>query len=405
MSTPSTDLAKIEWFLDHAVERVLPDRDALKQVMLSGKRIRVYVGVDPTGPSIHIGHAIAIQKLAELQELGHEVILVIGDFTAMIGDPTDKTATRKRLTREEVQENLKGYKDQLSTILRFDGENPVQIRFNNEWLGKMSFGDVVELASHFTVQQMSERDMFEKRLEEGKPVYLHEFLYPLMQGHDSVALEVDLEIGGNDQTFNMLAGRTLLREMKGKEKFVMSCKLLADASGKKMGKTEGNMIALADLPEDAYGKIMSWTDGMILSGFEMLTQASKEELATLASRLAGGENPMTLKKELAHRVVTWCYGSDAADRGAAHFASVHQQGELPEEIVEITREAGEVALLDVLVEANLVPSKSEARRQVEQNAVKVNGEVVSDVKAMVQVTKDGVLLQKGKRSFAKVVAR
>lgn len=469
MSTPSTDLAKIEWFLDHAVERVLPDREALKQLLLSGKRIRVYVGVDPTGPSIHIGHAIAIQKIAELQALGHEIVLLIGDFTAMIGDPTDKSAARTRLTREQVQENLKGYKQQLSTILKFDGPNPAQIRFNNEWLGAMSFGDVVELASHFTVQQMSERDMFAKRLhgyvkcsncgkvnllrsvdfiggtikpglkrvcdgescghdfefrhEENplkpafenrlnflkdewsapKPVYLHEFLYPLMQGYDSVALEVDLEIGGNDQTFNMLAGRTLLREIKHKEKFVLAVKLLADPSGKKMGKTEGNMIALTDTPEDAYGKIMSWTDTMILPGYEMLTEASSAEREEIREKIAQGENPMTFKKQLAHRVVTWCFGMEAADRAATHFETVHQQGELPEEIIEVIRAVGEVALVDVLVETNLVSSKTEARRQVEQNAVKVNGEVISDVKAMVEITKDGVLLQKGKRSFVKVI--
>ncbi len=403
MSTPSTDLAKIEWFLDHAVERILPDREALKQLLLSGKRIRVYVGVDPTGPSIHIGHAIAIQKLAELQALGHEIVLLIGDFTAMIGDPTDKSAARTRLTREQVQENLKGYKQQLSTILKFDGPNPAQIRFNNEWLGAMSFGDVVELASHFTVQQMSERDMFEKRLEEGKPVYLHEFLYPLMQGYDSVALEVDLEIGGNDQTFNMLAGRTLLREIKHKEKFALAVKLLADPSGKKMGKTEGNMIALTDTPEDAYGKIMSWTDSMILPGYEMLTQVSSEEQDTIRQKITQGENPMTFKKQLAHRVVTWCFGAEAADHAATHFETVHQQGELPEEIIEVIRAVGEVALVDVLVETNLVSSKTEARRQVEQNAVKVNGEVVSDVKAMVEITKEGVLLQKGKRSFVRVI--
>jgi tyrosyl-tRNA synthetase len=403
MSTPSTDLAKIEWFLHHAVERVLPDTETLKNLLLSGKRLRVYVGVDPTGPSIHIGHAIGIQKLAELQELGHEIVLLMGDFTAMIGDPTDKSAARKRLTREQVLENLKGYKDQLSKILKFDGPNPAQIRFNSEWLGAMSFGDVVELASHFTVQQMSERDMFEKRLEEGKPVYLHEFLYPLMQGYDSVALEVDLEIGGNDQTFNMLAGRTLLREMKGREKFVLATKLLADPSGKKMGKTEGNMIALTDAPEDAYGKIMSWTDTMILPGYEMLTQTSQSERDDIQAKIAAGENPMVYKKQLAHRVVAWCFGEDAADRAAEHFASVHQQGELPEEIVEFSRASGDVALLDLLVETGLAPSKSEARRQVEQNGVKVQGETMSDVKAMVSVTKEGILLQKGKRSFVKVI--
>ncbi len=401
--SPSLDEAKIDWFLDHTVERILPDREKLKTLLLSGKRIRVYVGIDPTGPSIHIGHAFTVQKLAELQALGHEVILLMGDFTAMIGDPTDKGAARKRLTKEEVLENLRGYKDQLGRILRFEGENAAQIRFNSEWLAKMSFADVVELASHFTVQQMMERDMFEKRLDEQKPIYLHEFLYPLMQGYDSVAMEVDLEIGGNDQTFNMLAGRTLLREIKGKEKFVMSCKLLADASGKKMSKTEGNMVALTDSPEEAYGKIMSWTDTMILPGFEILTTYTNEDLGEIRTRLERGENPMALKKELASRVLMWCFGEDEAHRGAEHFASVHQQGELPEHIEEFSVGETELFLVDALVLTKLVESKTDARRQIEQGAVRVNGELVSDVKARMNVSSEGTLVQKGKRAFARVM--
>lgn len=402
MSTVICDPAKVDWFLDHAVSTVLPTREQLRELLLSGKRLRVYLGVDPTGPTIHIGHAIAVQKLAELQELGHEVILLIGNFTAMIGDPTDKGAARKRLTKEDILQNLQAYKGQLARLIRLEGENAAQIRFNADWLGAMSFADVVDLASHFTVQQMSERDMFEKRLQEGKPVYLHEFLYPLMQGYDSVELEVDLEIGGNDQVFNMLAGRTLLREMKGREKFVMACKLLADPTGKKMGKSEGNMIALADTPEDAYGKIMSWTDEMILPGFEILTQASAEEVADVRARLEGGQNPLTLKKELALRVVTWCFGAEAADKAAEHFAQVHQQGELPQDIQEVRVDASEISLMDALVLAGLVDSKSEARRQIEQSAVRVNGEVVQDSKCMLTLGDESVLLQKGKRGFVHV---
>ncbi len=402
MSTVIPDAKRVDWFLDHAVSTVLPTREWLRERLLSGTRLRVYLGIDPTGPSIHIGHAVAVQKLAELQDLGHEVILLLGDFTAMIGDPTDKTAARKRLTKEDVLQNLQAYKSQLGRLIRLEGENAAQIRFNNEWLGSMSFADVVELASHFTVQQMSERDMFDKRLEEGKPVYLHEFLYPLMQGYDSVALEVDLEIGGNDQVFNMLAGRTLLREIKGKDKAVMACTLLADPTGKKMGKSEGNMIALSDAPEDAYGKIMSWTDEMILPGFEVLTQASAEEVADVRARLEGGENPLTLKKELALRVVTWCFGADAADKAAEHFAQVHQQGELPQDIAEYTVETSELALVDALVLTGLVDSKSEARRQIEQLAVRVNSEVIEDVKHVLTLGDEPVLLQKGKRGFAHV---
>lgn len=409
MSTVNTNPAAIDWFLEHAVERVLPDAKTLRERLLKGERIRVYLGIDPTGPTIHMGHLIPVQKLAELQALGHEVVLLMGDFTAMIGDPTDKSTARKRLTREEVLENLKNYKTQLAPFLKFDGENPVQIRFNSEWLAKMSFNDVVELAAHFTVQQMIERDMFEKRLAENKPLYLHEFLYPLMQGQDSVALDVDLEVGGNDQTFNMLAGRTLLREVKGKEKFVMTCKLLADPTGKKMGKSEGNMISLMDTPEDAYGKIMSWPDTMILSGFDVLTGMTndltleKGELEKRRAQLEAGENPMALKKELAYRVVSNCFGAEGADRAAAHFANVHQDGALPEEIVEVKVEGASISLVDALVLANLVESKTDARRQIEQNAVKVSGSVVTDGKMVVEIPSEGVVLQKGKRGFAKLV--
>ncbi len=409
MSLANTDPKAIDWFLEHAVERVLPDAASFRAKLLKGERIRVYLGLDPTGPSIHMGHLIPIQKLAELQVLGHEVVILMGDFTAMIGDPTDKSATRKRLTREEVLANMKGYKDQLAPFLKFDGANPVQIRFNSEWLAAMSFTDVVELAAHFTVQHMLERDMFERRIKEEKPVYLHEFMYPLMQGYDSVALEVDLEVGGNDQMFNMLAGRTLLREIKGKEKFVMTCKLLADPTGKKMGKSEGNMISLTDTPEDAYGKIMSWPDTMILPSFHVLTSMTQDlvqekiELQKRATLIESGENPMTLKKELALRVVTSCFGADAANRAADHFANVHQEGALPEEILEVTVLTASIMLVDALVLAGLVDSKTEARRQIEQNAVKVAGAVVVDVKAELSISEEGVIIQKGKRGFAKLV--
>ncbi len=400
--TPHTNPEKIEWFLTHGIEEVLPSKDGLREKLLRGDRIRVYLGIDPSGPTMHIGHAIALQKLSELQALGHEVILLLGDFTAMIGDPTDKSATRKQLTREQVLENLKAYKQQASHFLKFDGENPVQIKFNSEWLGKMSFADVVELAAHFTVQQMLERDMFEKRIAEGKPVHLHEFMYPLMQGYDSVMMDVDLEVGGNDQTFNMLAGRTLLREIKGKEKFVMRCRLLTDPTGKKMGKSEGNMIALMDEPADAYGKLMSWTDGMIMPAFEILTDLSKAELEERRTRMESGENPMNLKRELAERVIAWAFGPEAAVSAAAEFTRVHSQGEMPEEIVEFLYTGSVVSLVDALVLTELVSSNTDARRQIEQGAVKVSGEVVKDVKTMITLGADPIVIQKGKRHFVQV---
>lgn len=477
MSSVSTDLKKITWFLTHAVENVYPSREALCERLSSGKPLRVYHGIDPTGPTLHLGHSVPLRKLAELQELGHKIVLLIGDFTAMIGDPTDKTATRKKLTHEEVMTNCKLYKEQASAILKFDGSNAAEFRFNSEWLAKMSFADVVELASHFTVQQMMERDMFEKRYkgvakckkcgyenvlglqrtgfsgdealfvevsntrrEDGlhkcykcfsigrfpadfeyigpKPIHLHEFMYPLMQGYDSVAMDVDLEIGGNDQTFNMLAGRTLMRSMKGKDKFVVTNRLLVDSSGKKMGKSEGNMLSFLDSPEDMYGKVMSWTDEMIIPAWEIFTtmgQYLPDDSVALATGLSDHtksrivDDPYSWKRKLAYHIVCEMLGGDRvngvkekADRAAEAFTRVHSQGEKPEEVPELRLPQG-LSLVDVLVKAELVDSKSEARRQVEQGGVKVDDVVVNDVKAVIEPTEAGVMIQKGKRFFVKVV--
>lgn len=399
MPKVSTDPKKIDWLLNHAVENIYPSKDAVKERLLKGERLTVYYGIDPTGPTLHLGHLITMRKLSELQELGHKVILLIGDFTAMIGDPTDKTATRKQLTREQVLENCRLYKEQAARVLDFTGENPVEIKFNGDWLAKMSFADVVELASHFTVQQMAERDMFANRIKEGKPVHLHEFLYPLMQGYDSVALDVDGEVGGNDQTFNMLAGRTLLREIKNKEKFVITNALLTDPSGKKMGKTEGNMIAMTDAPEDMYGKLMSWPDEMIVPGFELCTDLTSAEIHDMKTAIKNGENPMTFKKDLAMSIVTWLAGTEAAEHAAAQFASVHQKGEKPDQIETVSLGKKEIALVDALVEAGLCSSKSDARRQIEQKGIKVADEVVDDVKAMLTLDDKPLLVQKGKRYF------
>lgn len=391
----------VDTFLQHAVEGVLPTREALRERLLSDTPLRVYHGIDPTGPTLHLGHTIPLRKLAILQQLGHHVILLIGDFTAMIGDPTDKSATRKQLTREEVLANCAKYKEQAARFLAFDGENPAEFRFNSEWLGELRFADVVELASHFTVQQMLERDMFDKRMKENKPVHLHEFLYPLMQGYDSVALDVELEIGGNDQLFNMLAGRTLLRDLKNKNKFVLTNRLLSDSTGKKMGKSEGNMLSLLDTPQDMYGKVMSWTDGMILPGFEICTDVSDERVAEIRESIARGENPMSFKRALAHEIVTILVGAQEADAAAEHFTSVHSQGEKPADIAEIFVE-GDVALVDILVSVGFVDSKTDARRQIEQGGVKVDDTVERDVKRVLAPNTNGHLIQKGKRSFVRV---
>ena len=401
MPKVSTDHKAIEHFLTRGVENVYPNRETVEKALLSGKRLRVYLGVDPTGPSLHLGHVIPMRKLAELQALGHEVILLIGDFTAMIGDPTDKTATRRRLTRAEVLKNAEDYKAQAEWIMSFTGKNPATLKYNSSWLSKMTFDDVLELSAQFTVQQLGERDMFEKRMKEGKPVYLNEFLYPVMQAQDSVAMEVDMELGGNDQTFNMLAGRTLMKAVKGKEKFVLTTKLLVDTSGKKMGKTEGNMIALSDSPEDMYGKIMSWTDGMIVQSFELVTDVPADEIADMSTRMADGENPMPFKRRLAREIVKALAGEKAAASAEAHFSKVHQSHETPSDMPTF-KLRGMLSLVDALVGSKLVASKTEARRQIEQGGVKVDGEVIKDVNAVV---KAGNVIQKGKRHFVRLVGK
>ncbi len=390
---------EIQNLLYRSVENIYPNPAALEALLHSGKRLTVYAGFDPTGPTLHLGHAITLKKLAEMQRLGHRCIMLIGDFTAMIGDPTDKSAARAKLTREEVLRNCKEYKKQAEHIIDFDGPNPVELKFNSEWLANMTFAEVVELASHFTMQQMAERDMFQKRVEENKPIYLHEFLYPLMQGYDSVALNVDLEIGGNDQTFNMLAGRTLMKEILHKEKCVLTCKLLTDNTGKKMGKTEGNMLSLFDSPNDMYGKVMSWTDGMISAGFELATSVPMEEIRDYEKQMANGENPMTFKKQLAKEIVMTLMNADAAQEAAEHFNTVHQKQEIPNDI-PVFDISEPMTIVDALILADLVTSKSEARRQIEQGAVRVNNEVVEKIDHSIRT---GDILQKGKRFFAKFV--
>ncbi len=398
----NTDKNKIADFLTRGVEQVLPSRDFVKDRLMSGEKLTVYYGIDPTGPSLHIGHAIPIKKLAELQKLGHHIIFLVGDFTAKIGDPTDKLATRVSLTTEQVAENLKNYKSQASKIVAFDGENPAEFRFNSEWLGEMKFADVLELASKATVQQMLERDMFKKRMEEGKPIYVHEFMYPLMQGADSVALMVDGELGGNDQLFNMLMGRTLLKECN-KEKFVMVMKLLADNTGKKMGKSEGNMITLEDSADDMFGKIMSWTDSMIFSGFELCTDVSQEEILEMDFKMQNGENPMEFKKRLAREIVTIYHSFEDAAKAQINWENTFSKGGLPDDVPEIKTES-EKLLSDILVEHDFVESKGDFRRLVEEGAIKIisaeSEEKISDLKYVISETS---IFKIGKRKFVKII--
>ena len=390
----SKDPRKIDELLTRGVAEIYPTKEALEKLLLSGKRIRLYMGVDPTSPHLHIGHALQLRKMRQFQDLGHEVILLIGSFTGMIGDPTDKTAARQKLTRAQVMANARTYKKQAAKILSFTGANAVKLKYNHTWLAKLNFEDVTELASHFTAQQIEDRDMFERRMKEGKPVYLHEFLYPLMQGYDSVAMDVDMEIGGTDQTFNMLAGRTLMKAMKNKEKFVMTLKLLTNDEGKKMSKSEGGFIALSDTPEDMFGKIMAMDDSVIIPYFELATDVSLKEVEEKRRALAGGANPRDSKMELARTVVTMYHGARAAEKATAQFVKTFQKKD------EIPAVKARGTIVDVLVASKFASSKTDARRLIAQGGVKVNDVVVTDVAMTV---KHGSVIQKGKRYFVRVV--
>jgi tyrosyl-tRNA synthetase len=393
----NTNEQLIEEILHRGVENVYPNPEFLEKKLKSGEQMTLYLGIDPTGPDLHLGHAIPLLKLRQFQRLGHKVILLIGDFTGMIGDPTDKTATRMRLTAKQVLINAKNYRKQAAKILDFTGKNKVEMKYNSKWLAKMKLEDLTELAAHFTVQRLLERDMFEKRMKAGKPIYLHEFLYPLMQGYDCVVMDVDGEVGGNDQTYNMLAGRDLMKQMKNKEKFVLTTKLLVDSTGKKMGKTEGNMITLSDSADEMFGKVMSWPDEMIVEGYELITLEPVEKVKAAELRLKAGENPKNFKLDLAKSVVETFIGTEEAKAAEENFVNVFSKKEKPEDIEE--KEVSSYNIIDALLETGLVSSRSEAKRTMDQNGIKVNDKTIADYDYEL---KAGDLIQKGKRFFVKI---
>ncbi len=391
----------IDEVLSRGVEAIFPNKDFLKSKMMKGEKLSFYLGIDPTGPTLHLGHLIPLKKLAQLQKLGHKIILLIGDFTAMIGDPTDKMSARVPLTHEKVLENCRLYKEQASRFISFDGDNPATLRYNSEWLAKMTLEDILKLMSQVSHAQTIKRDMFQKRIEEGKDLFLHELMYPLMQGYDSVAMDVDGEVGGNDQTFNMLMGRDLMKKMKEKEKFVIASKLLIDSSGKKMGKTEGNMVSLDQSAEEIFGKVMSWADNLIIPGFEIITDISLEEIDSIKKSIESGTNPKEFKIKLAKEIINMIHGSEAAQKAEQAFEKTFSKGEVPDDIMEIQIARGS-SVRDALVKAEVVSSNADWKRLVEGNAVSVVGtdEIISDIFLKAS---DSVTLRIGKKRFVKMV--
>lgn len=382
---------------------IVPEDELVKKVRRSvqeNKPLIVKLGVDPSGSDLTLGHTVVLNKLRQFQELGHRVQLLIGDFTGMVGDPTGKTEARKQLTHEQVLENAKTYADQAFKILDPD---KTEILYNSKWLGALNFKDVIELAANITVARMLERDDFHKRFTSNLPISLHEFLYPLMQGYDSVAMHADIEIGGTDQKFNLLMGRMLQKEYGQPQQIAILMPILEGLDGvHKMSKSLGNYIGINEEPNEQYGKTMSIPDELMLKYYELVTDISIEDLKTLREGLADGSvHPRDAKMRLAREIVRIYHGEDAARAAEDHFKTVFQQGAIPEDIAEVQLPAGTVWIVKLLTDAGLCPSNGEARRMVQQGGVKINGQKVEDLDAQIDL-QDGMIIQAGKRRFAKV---
>lgn len=389
---------KVTELLTRGVEKIYPSKEDLEKVLREGKKLRLYNGIDPTGSHLHLGHMVVLRKLRQFQDLGHEIIVLIGDFTARIGDPTDKLSTRYKLTKEQVEKNAANYKKLISKILDLSKLN-IHFLHNEEWTNKLKPEDMLELASYFTVSQLLERDMFQERTKMGKEIYVHEFLYPIFQAYDSVTMDVDMEIGGNDQTFNMLAGRKLMKKLKNKEKFVLTTKLLTDPTGKKMGKTENNLITLDEAPTEIFGKVMAWPDEMIALGLELLTDVPIDEIQTVDIQ----RDPMKYKKQLAFEIVKQLNDQNAADQALEDFEKTVQQKEQPEDIKTLSYSRtfqSPSIIIDILIDAGFAKSKSEAKELIQQSGVRVNGKVV-DSFYNTKLEED-MIVNVGKRRFVKI---
>lgn len=383
----NTDPAAIERLLTLGVADVIV-REELEKKLKSGKVLRIKLGIDPTGFDLHLGHMVVLHKLREFQDLGHQVILLFGNFTGQIGDPTGKDQTRALRTQEELEENAKDYLRQASCVL---DASKVEVRWNADWLAPLTFADVVHLSSQFTVAQMMERDMFQERVKKDQPISMHEFMYPLMQGYDSVALKADVELGGTDQTFNLFAGRKLQPVYGQAPQCFMTMPILVGTDGsEKMGKSTGNYIAVADAPEEMFGKIMSIPDKLMLDYFELAARYTRPEVEAVKARLDGGENPRNLKMELAKAIITMYHDAAAAERGEEHFKTVFQRKEVPDEIYTEEKFAMNVKgrehkIIDLVMMTGLVKSTSEARRLIAGGAVKWNHEKITSIDTLVTI--------------------
>lgn len=385
--------------IKRGVDELIPE-DELIAKLKENRPLRIKLGADPTAPDIHLGHTVILNKLRTFQELGHEVTFLIGDFTAMVGDPTGKNTTRPPLTREQVVENAKSYTDQVFKIL--DPEK-TKIVFNSSWLSELGAEGMIRLAANQTVARMLERDDFKKRYNEGRPIAIHEFMYPLLQGYDSVAMETDVELGGTDQKFNLLMGRELQKANGQKPQVVLTLPLLVGLDGvKKMSKSANNYIGIADTPSEMFGKIMSISDDLMWNYYELLSFRPLEEIEQFKQDIAGGKNPRDVKILLAKEIIARFHTE--ADAGAAEqeFINRFQKGAMPDEMPEFEFEAG-IAIANLLKEAGLVNSTSDAMRMIRQGAAKLDGEKIEDTKLVPAA--GTAVYQVGKRKFARVTVK
>jgi tyrosyl-tRNA synthetase len=399
-----TSVEKIEDILTRSIAEILPSKKEFLDVLKSGRRLTIYIGTDATGTSLHLGHATNYMILEKLRRLGHEVIFLIGDFTSRIGDPTDKNeSARKQLTREDVITNTQTWLKQINPVIDiYNHDNPVVIKYNHDWLAKLTFEDIINLSSNFTVQQMLERDMFEKRLASGKPLYLHELFYPLMQGYDSVAMNVDVEMCGTDQKFNALAGRTLLRKLADKEKFVMITRLLENpiTGEKMMSKSLGTGVFLDFTPNDMYGALMAQADENMQQLFEDCTWLSLDSITTIIN----SNEPRDTKMRLAKEITAIYHGAESAQTAEDNFVKTFQNKEIPDDIPEYKVEPSS-NLIDILTMTEICTSRSDARRAIEQGAVKLDGQKVEvdEAEKAIGVIENKKILQKGKRHFVALI--
>jgi len=373
----------------------------LRERLAEGRPLRVYCGYDPTSPDLHLGHTVTMRKLRQFQDLGHEVIFLVGDFTGLVGDPSDRESARRQQTAEEVAEKAKTYLEQAFKIL--DPDKTV-VRYNSEWLSKLTFVDVIDLASHFTVQQFLARENFARRQAKGDPIWLHEFLYALMQGYDAVAMETDIQLGGTDQLFNLLVGRKLQEAFGQRPQICLTFPILVGTDGYlRMSQTTGNYIGIEEPPEEMYGKVMSLPDHVMLDYYRLLTRFTPDQIASINQGLADGSlHPRDVKMQLAWEIVSIFHGDEAAEKAEQHFRTVFQERELPPEMPTYSVE-GSINIVDLLSASGLTKSKGEARRLIQQGGVRLNGEKVKSIEEMVTV-EDEAVLQVGKRKFVKLVA-